>query len=56
MNKQLGVGIAYPNGETDFHPRDTDADAWSHYWEIKDANPDATVWVGVRDIPDEETP
>ncbi|MFF7130419.1 hypothetical protein [Streptomyces sp. NPDC008240] len=56
-SKQLGVGIAYPDGNTAFHPCESDAEAWDRYAEIKAANPQATVWVGIQQSDgNEETP
>ena len=45
---QLGVGIAYPDGNTGFHPCDTDAEAWDLCHQLKAAHPQATVWVGIQ--------
>lgn len=55
--KQLGVGIAYPDGSTDFRPCATDAEAWNLCHQLKAANPQATVWVGIQQqAGNEDTP
>lgn len=54
---QLGVGIAHADGSTDFHPCTTDAEAWKLCHQLKAANPQANVWVGIQQQEgNEETP
>lgn len=48
FNGQLGVGVARPDGGTEFHPCDSDDEAWALYARIKTERPDTLAWVGVQ--------
>ena len=53
---QLGVGVAYSDDSTAFHPCTSDAEAWDLCHTLKAAHPDAVVWVGIQQPDQQERP